>query len=214
MSSEMTELTVVDRQGKKTGTISVRSDVFAAPILPHLIHQAVRLFRNAARAGTHAVKTRAAVSGGGRKPWKQKGTGRARAGSSRSPLWVGGGVAHGPKPRSYDFRMNKKERRRAMTSALSARVTAGRLIVLDDFGLNEIKTNAAAEVLRALGVSRGEKALVICDTTNQVLTKSLRNLEGVEIASPTGISVYGIMKARHLVVLKETLEPIQERLAN
>ena len=203
---------VVDASGKKIRSRALDGAVFDVETAPTLLHQVVRWQRNRWRAGTHSVQTRAEMKGGGRKPWKQKGTGAARAGSNTSPLWVGGGIAHGPKVRSYEFRMNKEERRKALCSALSARCKEGRLAVVDSFGLSAIKTKDAQRILDQLGVERGKRCLVVLDSSDEVVWKSFRNITGATIVDVAGVNVYDVVTARHVVVLDAALEKLQVRL--
>lgn len=209
---EAVELSVVDASGKSVGKKSVSSEFAAEKITISLLHQVVRWQRAKRRAGTHSVKTRAEVAGGGVKPWKQKGTGRARAGSNTSPLWVGGGVAHGPKPRSYEFRLNKKEKRAALSCAVSQRRLEGRLIVVDSFGLSGIKTKAAKAVLSAVGVKNGAKTLVVVPSDDMVLEKSLRNLANVKVIQAGGLNVYDVLHSEFLVFVGEAVTSVDERL--
>jgi len=207
-------LDVVDASGNKISSRAVRADVFAAEVLPTLLHQVVRWQRAKRRAGTHSVQTRAEMTGGGKKPWKQKGTGSARAGSNTSPLWVGGGVAHGPKVRKYEFRLNKEERRKALRSALSARCSEGRITVLDSFKLSAVKTAEAAKVLKALGIIAGKRTLVVIPENDETLVKSLRNIAGVKVLTTAGVNVYDVMIARRMIVLDAALDRIQDRLSS
>jgi len=191
----------------------VQGAIFGAKVNPGILHQVVRWQRAKSRAGTHTTLTRSAVSGGGAKPWRQKGTGRARAGSSSSPVWVGGGVAHGPKQRSYEFRLNKKERRQAICGALSQRRGEGRLMVIRDFGLSEIKTKAAVGVLRqGFGIEEGKKVLVVLPEGDEINTKSLRNISGVRILSTAGLNVYDVLNAEYVLMADDAIEPVQARL--
>ena len=154
------------------------------------------------------------VRGGGAKPWKQKGTGRARAGSSSSPIWVGGGVAHGPKKKSYEFGLNKKEKHAALCSALSARRAEEKLVIVSDLGLKEIKTSAASAALVKAGLPADQKALVVLDTSNDVLNKSLRNIKNLKIAAPEGVSVYDILAAPWLVIVGDSFDKLVQRLTD
>ena len=209
--SETTELALYSAKGKKVGSAQVPATVFACEPATHLLHQVVRWQRAKRRAGTHSVLTRSGVRGGGKKPWRQKGLGRARAGSSSSPIWVGGGVAHGPKPRSYEFNINKKERKKALCSALSVRANEGNCIVAKDLGLKgEIKTKTAATALKALGVDK--TALVVSKVADEVLAKSVRNIKGINVVPVEGLNVYAIMNAQKVVVLEDALGAIGERL--
>ena len=212
MAKESTELPVFSADGKKSGTREVASSIFGAETKQGLLHQVVRWQRAKKRAGTHTVLTRSQVRGGGAKPWRQKGTGRARAGSSSSPVWVGGGVAHGPKQRKYDFKLNKKEKKQAICSALSARTQEGRALVVKDFGLSEIRTKEAVNVLRSLGVEKGDSALVISNS-DDILSKSLRNVAGVRLLEPKAVNVYDVLVSKHLVIQEAALEAIESRLS-
>ncbi len=207
------ELTVVDAGGKKVGTKEVSDSLFATEVKTGLLYETTRLQRASKRAGTHTVLTRAKVRGGGAKPWRQKGTGRARAGSSSSPVWVGGGIAHGPKQRDYSFKLNKKEKRLAICSALSARVAEGKVIALDSFGLSEIKTKEAYTVLSKIGVSENSSTLVVLKENDQTVEKSLRNISGIKVINVAGLNVYDILNANYLVVVGDALEGIEGRLA-
>lgn len=208
------ELNVVDASGNKAGTRTASALVFGGEkTASQLLHQAVRYERNKKRSGTHNVKTRAEVRGGGAKPWKQKGTGRARAGSNTSPLWVGGGVAHGPKQRSYAFSMNKKERRRALRDVLSAKFASEKLLVVKDFGLSEAKTKAAKEVLTKLGILANTKALIILAQDNEVTAKSLRNIAGIKVAVADGLNVYDIINSEYLLIQESEVAAVEARLA-
>ena len=207
------EISVVGANGKQLKTITVPGDVFGRKVDKSLLYQTIRSHRAALRQGTHSVLTRAEMTGGGRKPWKQKGTGNARAGSNTSSIWVGGGVAHGPKPRKYDFKVNKKERRAALCSAISARNKEGRLTVVESFDLAQPKTKLAWATLARLGVKKGEKALVVLNASNAATERGLRNIAGVKVVEPSGINVYDIMNARHLIIAGDALGQIQQRLA-
>lgn len=207
----LVKLDILDSKGKKVGVQEVQWLTTDAKGADHLLYQMVRWQRAKKRSGTHAAKTRAEVSGGGAKPWRQKGTGRARAGSNTSPLWVGGGVAHGPKPHSYEFAMNKKERRKALVVALSERQQENCLLVVEEHGLSQIKTKQAATLLRNLGIAAGTKTLLILPEGDEIGTKSLRNLEGVKILNPQGLNVYDVLNARYVVLTKETLASVTAR---
>ena len=210
MGTETVELEEKDAAGKGVGKKAVPANVFGIDREDGLFHQVVRWQRAKKRAGTHAVKTRSEVAGGGTKPWRQKGTGRARAGSNSSPVWIGGGVAHGPKPRSYEFKLNRKQRKKALCSALSQRREAGALIVVDDFGLSEIKTKAAHEVLSAIGVEKYSKAVVV--TEDEKVSLSLRNIDGVSVLESEGLNVYDVLNSEYIVVVGKSLDSILERL--
>lgn len=208
-----TELKLFDSSGKELGTKSVPESIFDREIVPGLLHQVVRWQRAKKRAGTHKVLTRAEVSGGGKKPFRQKGLGRARAGSNTSPVWVGGGVAHGPKPRSYDFHLNRKEKKCALGSAISARTKEGKCFAVADFGLSEIKTREAVKVLKALGVGQNNSALVALGEDEETVFKSLRNVANVKPILAKGLNVYDILNSEYLVVTEKALEQIETRFA-
>ncbi len=211
--SAKTELPLFDAAGKSLGSLPVSANTFGRRVGQHLLHQVVRWQRAKKRAGTHSTKTRAEMSGGGTKPWKQKGTGRARAGSNTSSIWVGGGIAHGPKPRDYDFRMNKQERRLALVGAISARRAEGKLLVVKSFDLKAIKTKDAAAVLTALGVELGRRVLVVLPPNCETEAKSLRNIERVSITTPAGLNVYDVLVNKYLVVVEGALADIETRLS-
>ena len=207
------ELQVIDAKGGKVGTKTASEVVVASPTRKDLLHEVVRWQRAKKRSGSHTTLTRSEVRGGGAKPWRQKGTGRARAGSSSSPIWVGGGVAHGPKRRDYTFSVNKKTKKKALCSAISARVDEGKCLVIKDFGLSEIKTKEAAAVLAAIGIERGKRALVVLPADASVVSKSLRNLPRVNVVSEGGINVYDILNAEYLVFAESSFDVVHERLS-
>jgi len=211
--NQQIEIEVLSAAGKKSGTKSVPAEVFATKPNIHLLNQVVRWQRAKKRAGTHTVKTRAEARGGGVKPWKQKGTGRARAGSNTSPLWVGGGIAHGPKQRSYEFSINKKERALALAGAISARQSAAKLIAVDDFSLKTVKTKDAVAVLAKVGVAKGASAVVVCANSSETLRKSLKNVAGVKLIDPAGLNVYDILKAEYLIFVGDALEQVGNSVA-
>lgn len=202
----MAKVSVYNIEGKEVDTIELNDAVFGVEVNEHLVHMAVvnQLANN--RQGTQSAKTRSEVSGGGRKPWRQKGTGHARQGSTRAPQWTGGGVVFAPKPRDYSFKLNKKERRAALKSALSSRVAENKIIVLDAFNMEEVKTKKFKAVMDALKVS---KALVVVDDNNNVVL-SARNIPDVKTASTSTINVYDILKYDTLVVTQDAVATIQE----
>lgn len=206
-----TELPLFDSKGKEVGKKAASAEIFGARAPKHLYHQVVRWQRAKARAGTHSTLTRAEMSGGGRKPWKQKGTGNARSGSNTSPLWVGGGIAHGPKPRDYEFSLNKRERRKALAGALSERQAEGRLFLVSDFGLKGIKTKDAAAALVKLGVEKGARALVIVPDSDETIVKSVRNIPGAKLLSPAGLNVYDVLNHKYLVIVEAALPAVEAR---
>ena len=203
----MANVTVYNIEGKKVDTLELNDAVFGVEINEHLVHMAVVQQLANKRQGTQSAKTRAEVSGGGRKPWRQKGTGHARQGSTRSPQWKGGGVVFAPKPRTYSFKMNKKEKALAIKSALTSRVNAEKFVVLDQISFDEIKTKKMKAVLDNFKV---EKALVILDKKNENVTLSARNLPTVRTVLANSINVYDILKYDTLVLTKDAVAQIEE----
>ena len=203
----MANVSVYNMEGKEVGKMDLNDAVFGVEVNEHLVHMAVvqQLANN--RQGTQKAKTRSEVSGGGRKPWRQKGTGHARQGSTRSPQWTGGGVVFAPTPRDYSFKLNKKEKRAALKSALTSRVQEDKLLVLDELKLDEIKTKKFQEVLDNLKVS---KALVIIEDNDQNVVLSARNIPDVITASTSTINVYDIMKYSTVIVTKGAVAKIEE----
>lgn len=204
----MATLAVLDAQGKKVSDVELKDSVFAIEPSKSAMHLAVVNYLANQRQGTQSTLTRSEVSGGGRKPWRQKGTGRARQGSTRAPQWYHGGIALGPKPRTYGFAINKKVRRLAMKSALSSKVAADEMIVLDSFGMDAIKTKDAAAVLSA--VKAGKKALIVLPEKNDVVYKSARNIDGVKVSLVNTLNVYDILNCDTIVVLKDAVSKIEE----
>ena len=196
---------------KKVSEMELDDRVFNAEVKDHLLHDVVRMQLAKRRAGTASTKIRSEVRGGGRKPYRQKGTGRSRAGSIRSPLWRGGGVIFGPAPRDFGFRVPKKARKQALRMALSARVAEGKVLVLNQFQLKEIKTKSFVEVLRRFGM---EKALIVIGEENFNLERSARNVPGVKVLRVEGLNVYDILNHESLILVKDAVEKIQERLAS
>ena len=205
----MPKLKVKDVKNKKVGEIELSDDVFGVEVKEHLLHGIVRMQLNRKRSGTACTKERNAVAGGGAKPFRQKGTGRARQGSVTAPNHVGGGVVFGPRPRSYDFSPPKKERRGAMCSALSLFVNEERLIVVKKLELKEPKTRGLVEVLGSLGA---ERALIVDSKENENLKMSARNLEKCRFLPPEGLNVYDILKHDHLIITEKAVLDVQERL--
>lgn len=203
----MANVSVYNMEGKEVGTIELNDAVFGVKVNEHLVHMAVvqQLANN--RQGTQKAKTRSEVSGGGRKPWRQKGTGHARQGSTRSPQWTGGGVVFAPVPRDYSFKLNKKEKRAALKSALTSRVEAGKLIVVDELKFDEIKTKKFQTVLDNLKVS---KALVVLAENDEKVVMSARNIPAVKTALTNTINVYDILKGDTLVLTKDAVAKIEE----
>jgi large subunit ribosomal protein L4 len=206
------QLDVVDIQGKKVGALEVADAVFGAPVREHLFWEVVKAQRAARRAGTHATKTREFVRGGGKKPYRQKGTGNARQGSSRAPNFVGGGVVFGPHPRSYEYTVPKKVRRAALASALSLRAKEQKVVVIDQLtGLFDggPKTKKVLGVLKALGLA---SALVVDKADNDKLTLSVRNLSKSKYLAPEGLNVYDILNYPGLVIAKDAIKAVERRV--
>ncbi len=196
---------------RKVSEIELDERVFNVEIKDHLLHDVVRMQLANMRAGTASTKNRSAVRGGGRKPYRQKGTGRSRAGSRRSPLWRGGGVIFGPAPRDFKFNPPKKVRKQALRVALSARAAGGKLLVLNQFELKEIKTKSFVEILAKLGM---EKALIVIGEENFNLERSARNIPGVKVLRVEGLNVFDILNHENLILVKDAVEKIQESLAS
>ena len=204
----MANVSVYNMEGKEVGTVELNDAVFGVEVNEHLVHLAVLQQLADNRQGTQKAKTRSEVSGGGRKPWRQKGTGHARQGSTRSPQWTGGGVVFAPTPRDYSFKMNKKEKRAALKSVLSDKVATSKLIVLDELKFDEIKTKKFQAVLTNLKVE--EKALVVLGEKDDVVIKSANNLPFVQTALPNTINVYDVLKAGTLILTKDAVAKIEE----
>ena len=204
----MANVSVYNMEGKEVGSIELNDAIFGVEVNEHLVHLAVvqQLANN--RQGTQKAKTRSEVSGGGRKPWRQKGTGHARQGSTRSPQWTGGGVVFAPVPRDYSFKMNQKEKRVALKSALTDKVQTGKLIVLDELKMDEFKTKKFAEVMNNLKATR--KALVVVADNDAKVVKSASNLPEVKTALTNTINVYDIVNAQTLVLTKDAVAKIEE----
>ena len=203
----MANVSVYNMEGKEVGTIELNDAVFGVTVNEHLVHMAVvqQLANN--RQGTQKAKTRSEVSGGGRKPWSQKGTGHARQGSTRSPQWVGGGVVFAPVPRDYSFKLNKKEKRAALKSALTSKVQGGKLIVLDELKFDEIKTKNFTNVMSNLKV---EKGLVVIAENDANVVLSARNVATIDTTLVNTINVYDVMKAKVVVLTKDAVKKIEE----
>jgi len=206
----MPTVDVLNINKEKVGEVELQEEIFGVPVRGHVLHEVVTWQRACRRAGTASTKSRGEVRGGGRKPWRQKGTGRARSGSTRSPIWRGGGVIFGPKPRSYAFTLPKKVRRLALKMALSSKLQAGQLLVLDEYPHTTPKTKDFIQVLRNLEVA---KALIIAPETHQALELSARNVPHVQVMLPAGLNVYDILRYEYLVMLKPSLAQIEARLA-
>lgn len=207
----MPKVAVFNMEGKQVGDIELNETIFGAEVNEALLHQVVVNQLANRRQGTVATKGRSAVSGGGRKPWRQKGTGRARHGSIRSPIWVGGGTVFGPQQRDFSYKIPKKARRAALKSALSAKVKAGKLIVLDQLSLSEPKTRAMASVINALSASK--KPLIVLEQWDRNVELSTRNIPNTTLAKTQGLNVYDILNHEHLVVTKDAVAKLEEVLA-
>ena len=206
------ELDVIDRQGRPVEKVSVADKAFGAEVKAHLLHQVVRMQLANRRRGTASTKTRGEVSGGGRKPWRQKGTGRARQGSTRSPLWRGGGVALGPRPRDYAYKLPKKVRRAALCSALSMKIQEGLLKVIDNLEIPAPKTRQMISFLKDLGVNRAAILLLADDNNNVQL--AARNLPAVKVLRVEGVNIYDLLAYDYLICTREALMKLQERVAS
>lgn len=204
----MANVTVYNMNGESVGSIELNDKVFGTEVNKSVLHSVVRAYLLNQRQGTQSTLTRTEVSGGGRKPWRQKGTGRARQGSTRAPQWTHGGVALGPKPRSYRVSINKKVKRVAITSALSSKVQAGELIVVDNIALGEYKTKAVAAMLKALEADK--KAYIVTETVNPVFVKSASNIPTVKTTPVNSINVYDILNSNKMIVSKEAVMKIEE----
>ena len=203
----MANVSVCNLEGKEAGTIDLNDAVFGVEVNKHLVHMAVVAQLANKRQGTQKAKTRSEVSGGGRKPWRQKGTGHARQGSTRSPQWTGGGVVFAPVPRDYTIRLNKKEKQAALKSALTSKVQEGNLIVVDELKFDEIKTKAFKTVMDNLKVDAG---LVVLSDNDQNTVLSARNLATVDTTLTNTINTYDIMKAKKVVLTKDSVAKIKE----
>ena len=203
----MANVAIYNMEGKEVGTMELNDAIFGAKVNEHLVHLAVVSQLANKRQGTQKAKTRSEVSGGGRKPWRQKGTGHARQGSTRAPQWTGGGMVFAPVPRDYTIRLNKKEKRAALKSVLTSKVQENKFIVVDELKFDEIKTKAMKNVLANL---KADKALVILNDNDQNVVLSARNIEGVETALTNTINVFDLLKHNTVVVTKAAVETIEE----
>lgn len=205
----MSTVNIVNTKNESVGEIELNDEVFNREVKEHILHEVVRMQRAAKRAGNACTKTRVEVRGGGKKPWRQKGTGRARAGTTRSPLWRGGGVSFGPKPRDYSFKVNRKVKQQAVSMALSARFQEGNLIVLDDFTMDQIKTKEFVKIMQVLEVENG---IIVADNAPETLKKSSRNVNGYKVMSSEGINVYDLLLHKKVVLLQPAIESLEKRL--
>lgn len=206
----MPKVTVLDMSGKQVGEIELADAIFGITPNEAVLHDAVVMQQASLRRGTHAVKNRAAVRGGGRKPWRQKGTGRARQGSIRSPQWVGGGVVFGPTPRTYAYKLPKKVRRLAIKSALASKVIDSQLVVLDELKLEQPKTRDMVQVLKNLGVER--KALVVTDNLEDNAVLAARNIPGVKLITADGVNVLDVLYHDKLILTRGAVNRVEEVL--
>ena len=203
----MAKVSIYNMEGSQIGEMELNDAVFGVAVNEHLVHMAVMQQLANNRQGTQSAKTRSAVSGGGRKPWRQKGTGHARQGSTRAPQWTGGGVVFAPQPRSYSFKLNRKEKQLALKSALTSRVNESKFFVLDELKMDEIKTKNFQNVLNNLKVN---KALVVLDENDQNVVLSARNIPDVKTAQTNTINVYDILKYNTVVITQAAVEKIEE----
>ena len=204
----MSTVNVINTKNETVGQVDLNDAVFNLEVKEYILHDVVRMQRAARRAGNACTKTRVEVSGGGSKPWRQKGTGRARAGSRTSPLWRGGGVVVGPKPRDYSFKLNKKVKQQAVAMAMSARLQEENLIVLDDFPMENVKTKDFVSVMKALNVENG---LIVIDGDADNLKLSSRNVVGFKVLPSEGLNVYDILLHKKLVLVKPVIESLEKR---
>ena len=204
----MPKIDVYNIEGKKVNDVELKEDIFGIIPNEELVHSVIVNYLANQRQGTQSTKTRAEVRGGGKKPWRQKGTGRARQGSIRAPHWVGGGIALGPKPRSYSYKLNKKERRLAIKSCLSSKVIENELTVVDKFEFNEIKTKEVAKMLYNLKLEG--KTLILLPEKNEIIQKSARNIKGVKTLSVNTINAYDLVNYKNLVVTLDTVKRLEE----
>jgi large subunit ribosomal protein L4 len=213
MAEGTVTLPVMSQTRDKVGEIQVPARIVGGPVREHLLHAMVRSQLASRRAGTAATKTKGFVSGGGKKPWKQKGTGRARAGSIRSPLWAGGGTIFGPQPRDYSYRLPKGARRAALRDALASRHAAGTLLVVESLTLAEAKTKRMVECLRGLGLE-GATVLVVLAAADEAVERAARNLPGVKVLLARGLNVYDVLAHANLLVTRAALEDLARRLGD
>lgn len=205
----MAVVKIYDQDKAEKGELTLSADVFEVAIRPEILHLVVRAHLAAKRAGTHSVKTRAFVSGGGRKPFRQKGTGNARAGSNRSPIWRGGAVIFGPQPRDYGFKVNKKIKKMALRMALSARLQSEGLLVVNDIKVPDAKTKQILAIVKNLGLG---KALIVAPEETRELVLSTRNIQSLTITTPERLNVYEILRHKHLVLLEGAVNSVESRL--
>jgi len=207
----MPTVDVYNADREVVGELELSDSVFAVPVKPHVMHEVVLYQLAKRRAGTAKTKGRSEVSGGGRKPWRQKGTGRARAGTIRSPIWRGGGTVHGPRPRSYEVKVSKKMRRSALKMALTQKVADKEMLVVEDFGLERIRTKDFAGMLGRFEV---KKTLVVIAGRDEIVEKSARNIPKVKVLPSEGLNVYDLLNHRHVLLTRRTVGMIEEALGS
>lgn len=205
----MSTVSVLNIKNEKVGEIELNEKVFDLAVKEHLLHDVVKMQLAGRRAGTACTKTRIEVSGGGKKPWRQKGTGRARSGSNTSPVWRGGGVSFGPKPRDFSIKLNRKVKKQALAMAMSARNQEGNLIILDDFTLDTIKTKEFVNVMKVLDIENG---LIITENLNDNVNRSSRNVQGFKVLSTAGVNVYDILLHKKLILVKPAIDDLEKRV--
>jgi large subunit ribosomal protein L4 len=205
----MSTVNIVNTKNESVGEIELNEAVFNREVKEHILHEVVRMQRAGKRAGTASTKTRVEVRGGGRKPWRQKGTGRARAGTRTSPIWRGGGVTFGPKPRDWSFKVNRKVRQQAVSMALSARFQEGNLVVVDDFSMEQTKTKDFVGIMDVLNIENG---LIVTDNSSDSLTLSSRNVNGYKILSAEGLNVYDILLHKKIILVQPVIVSLEKRL--
>ncbi|PRX26206.1 LSU ribosomal protein L4P [Orenia metallireducens] len=208
----MPELALYNIDGQKSGNLDLRDEVFSVEVNEHVLHEAVVAQLAAKRVGSAKTKTRGEVAGGGRKPWRQKGTGRARHGSIRSPLWVGGGTTFGPQPRKYNKKLPKKVKKLAVKSALTLKVEEGNLVVIDNFNFAAPKTKEMVSVLKSFDAA-DSKVLIVLSEKNDNVYKSARNLPGVRVVTPTKVTVYDVLNSNKVIMTKDAVAKVEEVLA-
>jgi len=205
----MSIVNIYNTKNEKVGEIGLNPEIFDVEVKEHLLHDVVRMQLAGRRSGNACTKTRVEVSGGGAKPWRQKGTGRASSGSRRSPVWRGGGVAFGPKPRDYNFKLNRKVKKQALSMAMAARLQEGNLMVLDAFEMELIKTK---EFMNVMNVLQLDNCIIITPETNENLNKSSRNANGFKVLSLDGLNVYDILLHKKLVLVQPVIDSLEKRL--
>lgn len=205
----MSTVNVINAKNENVGEIELNDAVFNREVKEYLLHEVVRMQRAAKRSGNASTKTRVEVKGGGKKPWRQKGTGRARSGSRTSPIWRGGGVVFGPKPRDYSFKVNRKVKKQAVSMAMSARFQEGNLVVMDDLSMDAVKTKDFVGIMQQLNIENG---LIVTDGASENLKLSSRNVGGFKILPAEGVNVYDILLHKKLILVQPVIESLEKRL--